>query len=49
MFNFVELSLNWLRMSLDDKDFQTLHNKVSNVPVWLHLVNGDPYVAENEG
>jgi len=41
MFNFVELSLNWLCMSFDDNDLQTLHNTASNGPVWPHLVNGD--------
>jgi len=36
--NFEELSLNWLRMSFDAKEWQTLHNTACNGPVWPHLV-----------
>jgi len=39
--NFLELILNWLRTSFDDKDMQTLHNTASTVPVWPRLVNGN--------
>jgi len=38
--NFEELSVNWLRMSFDAKEWQTLHNTACNIPAW-HLVNGD--------
>jgi len=41
LFNFDELILHRLRMSFDDKWWQTLHNTVSNGPVWPHFVNGD--------
>jgi len=41
LVNFEELSLNWLRMSFDAKEWQTVHNTTFNCPVWPHLVNGD--------
>jgi len=37
---FVELILNWLHMSFDDKNLQTLHYTAFNGTVWPHLVNG---------
>jgi len=40
--NFGELSINWLRSSFDDKEWQTLYYTASNCPVWPYLVNGDP-------
>jgi len=39
--NFEELSLNWIRIPSDTKEWRTLHYKASNGPVWPHLVNGD--------
>jgi len=39
--NFEELSLNWLRLSFDTKEWQTLHKTNCNGPIWPHLVNGD--------
>jgi len=39
--NFVELSLNWLLMSFDAQEWQTLHNMATNDPVWPHSVMGD--------
>jgi len=41
LVNFKEYSLNWLRMTFDAKEWQTLLNAASNGPVWPHLVNGD--------
>jgi len=41
LHNFEELSLNWLSMSFDDKERQTLHNSDSNCQVCPHSVNGD--------
>jgi len=33
LFNFEELILNRLRMTIDDIDLQTFHNTTSNSPV----------------
>jgi len=41
LVNFEELTMNWLHLCLDAKEWQTLHNTASNGPVSPHLVNGD--------
>jgi len=41
LINFEELSVKWLRMYLDNKEWQTLHNTACNGPVCTVLVNGD--------
>jgi len=41
LFNFEELSLNWLRMSFNARECQTLHNTAATGPLWPHFVHSE--------